>query len=48
MVLKALAENTKLWMGEDINSDNLIELLEEYKLPATQKDLRALLQLDSK
>ena len=47
-VLKVLAENTNLWKDEDMDSTNIIELMEDYKLPTNLNDLRKLLQLNSK
>jgi hypothetical protein len=48
LVLKVLAENTDLWNDEEIDIDNIVELLKEYKLPTTQAALKKLLQLGSK
>ena len=48
MVLRVLAKNDKLWIDEDLETADLSTLLEEYKLPNNQKDLRKFLELDSK
>ena len=48
MVLNVLITNDNLWIDENFEVADLSELLAEYNLPNNRKDLKKLLQLDSK